>query len=220
MPVPHPNVSQTSSTVPHKSRPIVNSPVYVFDLDDVLMPTSALFSNPHVKKILQSLNRNRNRAQSQHVHAAYQQFIHVNPMLVHRIRSLKGNRYLLTNGSRSHAVASTHALGIFPYLTNIVDANSGVGLKPDSLPYIRIEQLIRQTYASHIPTNQPALLPPIVFFDDRLENHIYPKRRGWTTVWIHPENTHLKPDYVDYTFPHIHAALVYFLMIQDQYNYN
>lgn len=185
-------------------------PVYVFDLDDVLLPTSTLFSQPRVQAILQSLNR----AQAPHVHAAYQQFVEPDPMLVHRFTSLVGDRLLLTNGSRSHAVASTHALGLLPYLHGIVDANSGVGLKPDNGPYARIELLLRNKYAPHAPLTESVQLPPIVFFDDRLENLIKPKRRGWTTVWITSVHPKMVPSYVDGAFPNVHAALEHFLTRQ------
>lgn len=194
----------------HPSRLPPPSPVYVFDLDDVLLPTSTLFSQPRVQAILQSLNR----AQAPHVHAAYQQFVVPDPMLVHRFTSLMGDRLILTNGSRSHAVASTHALGLLPYLHGIVDANSGVGLKPDTGPYARIELLLRNKYASHLPITESVQLPPIVFFDDRLENHINPKQRGWTTVWITSVLPTMVPSYVDFAFTNVHAALEHFLVRQ------
>ena len=180
------------------------------------MPTEALFAQPRVKRILQSLDR----SQSANIHAAYQQFLVPNQMLIHKIKSLKGERLLLTNGSHSHAIASTHALGVLPYFSGVVSSNSGVGLKPDSGPYILIEKMIRYKHAPRVPSHLPANLPPIVFFDDRLENHFRPKHRGWTTVWIQPNrslNTNI-PSYVDYVFPNVHAALGFFLILQAQYN--
>ena len=197
-------------------------PVYVFDLDDVLMPTDALFAQPRVRAILHSLNKE----DYPQFHAAYQQFVARDPLLIYRLSALRGDRYLLTNGSQAHALASTHALGVYPYLRDVVHAQSGYGLKPQAGPYHRIETIVRARHAVHVPLDQPAALPPIVFFDDRLENLVYPKQRGWTTVWIPPsaaqaemgDNGFLQPPaYVDYTFPNVYVALEYFLMVQEQY---
>ena len=177
------------------------------------MPTEALFAQPAVRRVLQSvLGKSYD-----HTHAAYQQFLTRDPVLMHRFQALHGDCYLLTNGTQSHAIASTHALGLYPYLTHMVHANSGVGLKPYAGPYTRLEQLVRSRHAPHVPADHPASLPPIVFFDDRVENHQYPKQRGWTTVWIYPPatTTMVRPPFVDYVFPNVYMALEYFLMVQD-----
>jgi len=190
-------------------------PIYIFDLDDVLMPTEALFSQPRVKEILRSIH-NRH---SIHTFQAYRQFIHENEGLVRRLNELRGERYVLTNGSQNHASASLHALGIASCFVDMVHANSGVGLKPNAGPYTLMEHVIRNRYAPNVPLHQPAQLPPLIFFDDRVENHEHPKQRGWTTVWINPyvTNNTLKPYYVDYVFPNVYTALEYFIMIQNQY---
>lgn len=197
-------------------------PVYVFDLDDVLMPTNALFALPRVRAMLQALNR----GDVSQTHAVYRQFVSHDPLLVHRLGALNGERYLLTNGSQSHAEAATQALGVYPYLRNIVHAQSGCGLKPDPGPYTRIEALLRHHYAGDVSLHEPITLPPIVFFDDRLENLVYPKRRGWTTVWIPSAHEYHQlhqggfraPPYADFVFPTVYVALEYFLMVQRQYS--
>lgn len=190
-------------------------PIYIFDLDDVLMPTEALFSQPRVKEILRSNHTRR----SIHTFQAYRQFIREDAGLVRRLNKLRGERYLLTNGSQNHALASLHALGIASCFVDMVHANSGVGLKPNQGPYALMEHVIRHRYAPHVPLHQPAQLPPLIFFDDLVENHEHPKQRGWTTVWIYPyaTNNTLKPYYVDYVFPNVYVALEYFLMVQNQY---
>ena len=208
---------------PPTSLPPRVQPVYVFDLDDVLMPTEALFSHPQVQTILNSLNRD----DDSQTHLVYQQFIARDLLLTSRLNALRGDRYLLTNGSRMHALAATHALGVYPYLHDVVHAQSGYGLKPQVGPYHRIESIVRSRHARHVPIDQPVALPPIVFFDDRLENLVYPKQRGWTTIWITPAAEHAAmmgsdgsrrvPPYVDYTFPNVYTAIEYFLMVQEQY---
>ena len=199
-------------------------PVYVIDLDDVLMPTEALFTHPWVRHLLQSLRR----GDDTQTRATYQQFITQDPLLAYRLSALRGDRYLLTNGSQAHALAATHALGVYPYLHELVHAQSGYGLKPQPGPYHRIESLVRARHAMHTSLDQPVALPPIVFFDDRLENLVYPKQRGWTTVWIPSEKeqavligrdgSRRVPAYVDYSFPNVYVALEYFLMVQRQYS--
>lgn len=208
MPLPHPFYLMNSKV-------IIPSPIYIFDLDDVLMPTGAMFSQPHVQGLLRSIPKQ----DTINTYSTYQQIIHKDLKLNKLLAELKSDRYLLTNGSQLHALASLHALGISDYFINMVHSNSGVGLKPNQGPYALMEHVIRNRYAPHVPLHQPAQLPPFVFFDDRVENHEHPKQRGWTTVWIYPYATNniLKPHYVDYVFPDIYVALEYFLMIQNQY---
>lgn len=177
------------------------------------MPTEALFASPRVRRILHVLGGTN----YVNTHIAYQHFLTRDPALTLRLQALQSDRYLLTNGSHGHAVAATHALGVYPYLRGIVHANSGVGLKPQAGPYDRIEQLVRAHRAAHVPPGFPAMLPPIVFFDDRVENLEYPKSRGWTTVWICPLVNDAQPTFVDYVFPNVYVALDYFVMLRTQY---
>ena len=49
------------------------------------------------------------------------------------------------------------------------------------------------------------------FFDDLFENLQSAKSIGWKTIWINI-NYIEKPYYVDYAFPNIHTAVMYFLI--------
>ena len=49
----------------------------------------------------------------------------------------------------------------------------------------------------------------IIFFDDLLDNLVTAKRIGWMTVWI-SDKFNEKPEYIDYSFPNIYDALIYF----------
>ena len=202
MPIPHPNMF------------IQHVPIYVFDLDDVLMPTEALFNEPRVKGILSTFCANTTLLQ---ISSAYQQFISHNQTLVNHLSAHPVPHYLLTNGSHSHAIASTNALGILPYFSSIVHSQSGAGMKPEEGPYLLTENMIRNQYIQHDPSFHYRKLPPIVFFDDRVENHVYPKQRGWTTVWIVP-NAHnqTKPAHVDYMFSNVYQALHFFKTLFNQ----
>ena len=49
------------------------------------------------------------------------------------------------------------------------------------------------------------------FFDDRLDNLKTAKSRGWYTIWVNIDFIN-KPYYVDYAFPNIHTAVLYFVL--------
>ena len=49
----------------------------------------------------------------------------------------------------------------------------------------------------------------IYFFDDMIENLITANRIGWKTVWI-SSNFINKQNFIDYAFPNIYEALIYF----------
>ena len=42
------------------------------------------------------------------------------------------------------------------------------------------------------------------------ENLQSAKNMGWTTILIHPDFVNQKESYIDYAFPNIYQALVYF----------
>ena len=49
----------------------------------------------------------------------------------------------------------------------------------------------------------------IYFFDDMVENLITANRIGWKTVWI-SSNFINKQNFIDYAFPNIYEAILYF----------
>ena len=77
---------------------------------------------------------------------------------------------------------------------------------PFMKPYIEsfkfIEQDIRKYYNDR---------NKYYFFDDRLDNLKTAKSRGWYTIWVNIDFLD-KPYYVDYAFPNIHTAAMYFLL--------
>ena len=48
------------------------------------------------------------------------------------------------------------------------------------------------------------------FFDDMKENLQSAKNMGWITILIHPDFVNQKESYIDYSFPNIYQALIYF----------
>ena len=189
---------------------------YVFDLDDVLLQTSRLFSQPHVRNWIETHARTNDEA---HTVAGYRQVIQPDSRLHHQLQQLQGHKFILTNASREHAHASLHALGIVKNFIGQIDATHDMALKPHNEPYYHMNTFVQNVCADR---NQS---PPhrVVFFDDRIENHQEPKRMGWTTVWVYgaidscerSNMLHQVPEYVDMSFATIHDALDYFVATQN-----
>lgn len=222
--------SVAPSSPPRHTSPPTRAPtparpptVYVFDLDDVLMPTTALFQQPGVREWL---NNAYGSQQMQRIAFAYQRVLHPNPTLIHYLHRLPGQKHVLTNASRIHAQAALSALGLEPYVQSVVDANQGFPLKPNPTPYTYLQNTIVQQLQRHVAypprsaAAHAALRPRMVFFDDRVENHLVPKRLGWTTVWIYGclsererSGYTVIPSHVDLAFATIEEALRHFLAL-------
>lgn len=191
------------------------SHVYVFDLDDVLLPTSTLFSQPAVRDWIESHALTQDMNQTL---AGYQQVVHPNPRLIQQLGQLRGHKYILTNASRTHAHAATHALGIARFIVGQIDATHGLELKPHYEPYENMTRFVHS-----VQKHRPEQVYRIVFFDDRVENHVVPKQLGWTTVWIYGalpnqergRHMHCTPHHIDMSFETVEQALGYFAATQD-----
>lgn len=178
---------------------------FVFDLDDVLLPTTYIFQQPHIRQRLSQLY-----SSSDSIARAYQSFIHPDMQLIHLLHQLRGLKFLITNASQRHAQASMEALCIAHYFQAQLNANSNLPLKPNPHMYQAMHNHIVRGLA-----NQPA---QIFFFDDRIENLIEPRLLHWNTVWIFgttPQRSHNTsrqnlPSFVNYAFPTVHEALRYF----------
>ena len=192
---------------------------YVFDLDDVLLPTSALFSRPHTRQWIEAHARTNVIS---HAIGGYQQVIRPDLKLVQQLQNLNGSKYILTNASRTHAHASLNALGIAECFVGQIDATHNLHLKPHREPYEHMHRFAHSVPRSTTLTDRQS----VIFFDDRIENHKEPKGLGWTTVWIygasggfglcdHTQSTRQVPEYVDMTFATLHDALDYFVATQN-----
>lgn len=217
-PQPHTQPHTQPQPQPHTQPP---PPIYIFDLDDVLMPTTALFNQPGVREWLNSFYRTNQMA---HIASGYQRVLHPNPTLIHYLHQLPGQKHVLTNASRAHAYASLQALGLHTYVQSVVDADHGMALKPDAAPYVHLQNTLLAAAHSAQATHSAqhgTVRPRIVFFDDRVENHQVPKQLGWTTVWIYgaveaAERARYRgvvPAHVDVAFATIEEALRYFVSV-------
>lgn len=186
---------------------------YVFDLDNTLIPTHSLFQKPAARRLLSRLSSSRAAPDSrEHTELAshvYRQVVPQDPSLIHLISKLRGSKVLLTNGTRQHGYNSLAASGLLPYFYGQVDRESGAPMKPAPMIYNVLRNHVMRF--SRVPQSQISY----IFFDDLEDNLLYPKRIGWTTVWIasarHNRNV---PNHVDYVFDSIHRALQFFLRLQ------
>lgn len=196
------------------ARQYASNTAFVFDLDDVLLPTTALFDAPGVRDWLRPFWATRNLSR---ITAGYHRVVHPNPLVIHLLQQLQGPKFILTNASRVHAYSSLTALGLLPYFISQLDADHGLSLKPHASPYVRMQDVVRAHMEQRRQFPYVGHGPHIVFFDDRVENHVVPKRMGWTTVWIYgavmPDELRRYaslPPQIDVAFQSVEQALQHF----------
>ena len=118
------------------------------------------------------------------------------------LNNLNSPKYIYSNGTYGHVKEILNKMN----LTNSFDKLYARDTIPYMKPYVEsykfIEQDIRKKYNDR---------NKYYFFDDRLENLQTAKSRGWYTIWVNI-NFIDKPYYVDYAFPNIHTAAMYFLL--------
>ena len=128
--------------------------------------------------------------------------IKVDENLSRILNNLNSPKYIYSNGTYGHVKEILNKMN----LTNSFDKLYARDTIPYMKPYVEsykfIEQNIRKKYNDR---------NKYYFFDDRLENLQTAKSRGWNTIWINI-NFIDKPYYVDYAFPNIHTAVMYFLL--------
>ena len=128
--------------------------------------------------------------------------IRVDVNLSRILNNLNSPKYIYSNGTYGHVKEILNKMN----LTNSFDKLYARDTIPYIKPYIEsykfIEQDIRKKYNDR---------NKYYFFDDRLENLQTAKSRGWNTIWVNI-NFIDKPYYVDYAFPNIHTAVMYFVL--------
>ena len=111
-------------------------------------------------------------------------------------------KYIYSNGTYGHVKVITDKMRITHNFKKIFARDTMPEMKPHINSYKFVEKNIKKDYNDK---------NKYYFFDDRLDNLHMAKTRGWNTIWIHI-NFIDKPYYVDYAFPNIHTALLYFSM--------
>jgi len=128
-----------------------------------------------------------------------------NKTLLELIETLDSEaNYAYTNGTYEHGDSVLKALNIKNSFKKIFARDTIPHMKPsiESFQYVHNE-IIKGNYQ---------LMNEYYFFDDLIENLNSAKKVGWKTVWISPNYAQHKNymDIIDYAFPNIYQALMYF----------
>ena len=107
--------------------------------------------------------------------------------------------YIYTNGTFGHGKQIIESLSI-PKTKRVFGRDTIPYMKPSTRSFKFVNNEIIKDYNKN---NE------IYFFDDMVENLITANRIGWKTVWI-SSNFINKQNFIDYAFPNIYEALIYF----------
>lgn len=102
-----------------------------------------------------------------------------NPQLRQWLLHLPGRRAIFTNARADWMQLGIESMGIADCFDTIIDIESlQWNNKPDSQVYLLAEQQLGHPHPSEI-----------LFFDDKEENLIPARKRGWRTILVHPHAT-------------------------------
>ena len=128
--------------------------------------------------------------------------IRIDENLSRILNNLNSPKYIYSNGTYGHVKEILYKMNLTGMFDKIYARDTIPFMKPYMESFKFVEQDIRKYYNDR---------NKYYFFDDRLENLQTAKSRGWNTIWINI-NFIDKPYYVDYAFPNIHTAVMYFLL--------
>lgn len=111
------------------------------------------------------------------VHDIDYSWVAPDPALGEAIRSLKGRKFIFTNGDRGHAERTARQLGILDHFDDIFDIVAA-GLMPKPA---------RETYDKFVGLHRVDTAHAVMF-EDLARNLTVPKALGMTTVLIVPNN--------------------------------
>ena len=115
------------------------------------------------------------------------------------LNNLNHPKIIYTNGTYGHGE------GVVNNLQINVDGMFGRDTMPNMKPHINSFNYVKNIIDKKINQNDEC-----IFFDDLLDNLDTAKRIGWSTVWITPNFNNGSPEFVDYVFPNIYQAMIYF----------
>ena len=128
--------------------------------------------------------------------------IRIDENLSRILNNLNSPKYIYSNGTYGHVKEILYKMNLTGMFDKLYARDTIPFMKPYMESFKFIEQDIRKYYNNR---------NKYYFFDDRLENLKTAKSRGWNTIWINI-NFIDKVYYVDYAFPNIHTAVMYFLL--------
>ncbi len=117
------------------------------------------------------------------------------------LQSLKGSRFVFTNGRHDWSEAGMAHMGIDSAIEGVFDLKQlGWVGKPHDIAYQKMEQWLSEKLPS-MGRLMPKNSHDIILLEDSLRNLEPAHRRGWTTVYVNPESN--VPVWVDYHISHI-----------------
>lgn len=128
--------------------------------------------------------------------------IRIDENLSRILNNLNSPKYIYSNGTYGHVKEILYKMNLTDMFDKIYARDTIPLMKPYTDSFKFVEQDIRKYYNDR---------NKYYFFDDRLENLKTAKSRGWYTIWVSIDFLD-KPYYVDYAFPNIHTAAMYFVL--------
>ena len=117
------------------------------------------------------------------------------------LQSLKGPRFVFTNGRHDWSEAGMAHMGIDSAIDGVFDLKQldWVG-KPHDSAYVKMEKWLAEKLAG-MGVAYPENPKEIVLLEDSLRNLEPAHRRGWTTIFVNPTTD--TPNWVDFHIPHL-----------------
>ena len=117
------------------------------------------------------------------------------------LQSLKGPRFVFTNGRHDWSEAGMAHMGIDSAIDGVFDLKQldWVG-KPHDSAYVKMEKWLAEKLAG-MGIAYPENPKEIVLLEDSLRNLEPAHCRGWTTIFVNPTTD--TPNWVDYHIPHL-----------------
>jgi len=129
----------------------------------------------------------------------YYQSFEKKPFLNNLLRSLRGDKYIFSNGNAEHVKHVIEKMKLKNIFKNTANVDEFSVLKPHIQSYHYVMDKFNIDEGDFT-----------IFFEDTLENLKTAKNIGWRTVYIN-DNYIDKVDYVDFCFPTIEKALLFFI---------
>ena len=128
-----------------------------------------------------------------------------NLFLIKLLTNLKGNKFIFSNGNKSHVEFIIDKMRLKNIFKKIISRDNYNGkLKPDIQPY----KYAIETFSISDNTKT-------YFFEDTLENLETAKKIGWKTVFINNDGLSdleiQKHNFIDYKFSCVEQALLFFI---------
>lgn len=134
----------------------------------------------------------------------YYKSIGPNIFLNKLLSQLNGNKYIFSNGNKSHVDFVLDKMKLKPFFIKIATLDD---YPNSSKPDIKAYEYVIGTFNMDSKKK--------IFFEDTLENLETAKKLGWTTVFINndslSESKINKYNYIDYKFSCVEQALLFFI---------